>query len=164
MKISWRLILFLIPGVLIAVPARAQLTKPEAALVEVYGAVSHRAKETINLENRLWTIGERVFFAKQPWKTSALIVDGQCVRLVFIKEAGAWETEELRTLFDRNGGYAAFKEQPTHNIQFRTWKHRDGTEARVRGLELYITHPLYERRVAALTAEAKERAKNPPKP
>jgi hypothetical protein len=162
MKPSSKWSRLLIIGALLAGRAHAQLAVEEPALVAVYGEISHRSKETINLEKWLWTIGERVFFAEKRWKTSATMVEGKCVRLNFSKD-GSWTTPELRVLFDLNGGYASFSEQPTDNLQFRTWKHRSGIEAKVRGSVLTITHPLYQRRLAALEAEAKARAKAAPK-
>lgn len=154
----------LLLAALVAVPSVfARLTETEAELIERFGPINKSSDDYNTYEGRRLYVGKWLSFKSDQWSIRTLIVDGRCVQIVYDK-VGSWTEEQLVAMLDSNGGHAAFKEErPGTSKNNRKWKHRDGTTAVLVLRTLTLTHPMLDRHLEKLKAQAKAESKKLPK-
>lgn len=153
------LLLFAIPPF-----AQARVGETEPQLVQRYGQVHWRSRETVIEQQRTYVVGESLQFLADDWSIYALMVNGRCERITYNK-AGEWTEAQFTHLFEINGPLQAWKEEVNRNPKlFRTWTRKDGITASWQFASgLTITTPAYEQAKAAIKAAAKaEASKLPP--
>jgi hypothetical protein len=159
-----RILLGLAALLVVAPGARARVGETEPELVQRYGRVHWRSRETVMEQQRTYVVGESLQFLADDWSIYALIVNGHCERITYNK-AGEWTEAQFTHLFEINGPLQAWKEEVNRNPKlFRTWTRKDGITASWQFASgLTITTPVYEQTKAAIKAAAKtEASKLPP--
>ena len=159
-----RILLGLAALLVVAPGARARVGETEPELVQRYGRVHWRSRETVMEQQRTYLVGESLQFLADDWSIYALMVNGHCERITYNK-AGEWTEAQFTHLFEINGPLLAWKEDVSRNPRLmRTWTRKDGIIASWQFASgLTITTPVYEQTKAAIKAAAKaEASKLPP--
>jgi hypothetical protein len=131
---------------LLAASVEARLDETEPQLIDRYGHVRIRTTANVaTLPQR--PAGETLVFCVDGWTVTALVIDGRCKVITYLKP-GEWTEEQLWHILEANGGHAQWEEMKTSAPDLkREWKRRDRTVAvwqQSRGIELMS--PLDERR------------------
>lgn len=111
---------------LFATVCRAQIGEAEFELVERFGPVQERKPERALEEGRVFVIGERIVLKCDRWRITAVLVDGLCAKITYVRN-GAWTDQHFADLLSTNANNCEWREVSGSAPNWRrAWQRSDG--------------------------------------
>jgi hypothetical protein len=113
-----------------AVQSTAGIEETEAQLVQRFGDVQERKPERTLEAGRVYVVGERIVFKRANWRVTAVLLDGICAKITYVR-SGPWSESQYAELLSTNAGDGNWREIVGGAPKWqRAWQRSDGIVAR----------------------------------
>jgi hypothetical protein len=160
MKLFLRVCFFLGASLL----AHARLGETEAEMIARFGQPALRGKHSTIAQGKSWDLGPSFYFKQDDWQIHCDLVDGRCVRIRYGKK-GDWTDEQFQLVLAYNSQGTKWTENSKPGSKsVRSWKRSDGATADwIKGGNMKMTVPAYDRAKEVVEAKAKAEASKKPR-
>jgi hypothetical protein len=146
------LFLFLLLSISSAI---ARIEETEEELVKRFGPVESRRKEQTTEHGKHYPFGDVLSFKASPWHVNAVLIDGRCAQIQYVKQDGSFAPEDIKKFLESNRNGFVW----TADRSNRKWIRGDGVIAEDSPqFGFLVTAPIYEKRKKQALESAKKEA------